>query len=69
MTKEEKLANKMIEEMQELGLTPDQMLKCIRGAREMYKDNQKKVCEHNNRHGVNQCVSRCIDCGEIFRDD
>jgi hypothetical protein len=37
-TKEEKLAEQMIKEMQAAGMTPDEMLKCIRNAREMYKE-------------------------------
>ena len=34
----EELADKWIKEMQEMGFTPDEMLKCIQRAREIYNE-------------------------------
>ena len=42
MTKSEKLADKWIKEMQEAGLTPEQILEVIRLAREKFNEMAKE---------------------------
>jgi len=62
----EQLADKMIKELQEAGLTPDKMLKVFKISKEKYKALLKN-CQHKHRtqnfSDVFGYYETCLDCG------